>query len=153
MSWFRRRPVTDAAVSQEGVIYEKILPDGRRVRLDGPDAVEADRAGVRAAPREYRGDYPQERTVIVERRGGFFRGLAVLLLFAAFIVAALIATGFWKADIRPGALPTIEVNGGALPKVDVDSKKVVVGTDKREIEVPTIGVTDGKPAEDSTADR
>ena len=36
----------------------------------------------------------------------------------------------------------MSVKGGALPKVDVDSKAVVVGTKKEEIDVLTVGVKD-----------
>jgi hypothetical protein len=58
------------------------------------------------------------------------------------IVAVLFATGFWSADVKEGDMPEVSVKGGALPKVDVDSKEVVVGTKKEEIEVPTVGVKD-----------
>jgi hypothetical protein len=36
----------------------------------------------------------------------------------------------------------VSVKGGELPKVDVDSKAVVVGTKKETIDVPTVGVKD-----------
>lgn len=60
------------------------------------------------------------------------------------VVIVLFATGFWSADVKEGALPNVEVSadGGELPKVDVDSKEVVVGTKKEEIDVPVVGVKD-----------
>jgi hypothetical protein len=39
---------------------------------------------------------------------------------------------------KPGALPEVSITGGALPNVDLDSKEVVVGTAKTEVEVPTL---------------
>ena len=39
-------------------------------------------------------------------------------------------------------MPEVNVEGGALPKVDVDSKEVVVGTKKEQVDVPTVGVRD-----------
>lgn len=141
MPWFRRRQVSD-----DGINYETAAPSGRRGRLVEPVLTDADRSAWRDDGRTY----PRERTVIVERRGGFFRTIGILLLVAALVVAVLIATGFWRADIRPGALPKVEVSGGALPAVDVDARDVVVGTQKREIEVPTIGISNNR---DEAGDR
>lgn len=67
----------------------------------------------------------------------------VLVLLAAIVLAGvLFATGFWSADVKEGAIPTVSVDGGKLPEVDVDSKEVVVGTEKKEIDVPVVGVKD-----------
>lgn len=79
--------------------------------------------------------------VVVERKGPG-RTIAILAIAALAIVGILFATGFWSADVKEGDMPEVSVKGGALPKVDVDSKKVVVGTKKEEIEVPTVGVKD-----------
>ena len=108
------------------------------------------RDGVDVRDANYRdGD---RRPVYVERRGGMGRGLAILLVAALVIVGLLFATGFWSADMKGGKLPDVSVSGGALPKVNVDSKEVVVGTkpttvdvptvdtEKKEIDVPTVGV-------------
>lgn len=75
----------------------------------------------------------------------------------AIVVIGLFASGFWTADVtKRGSLPDVSVKGGSLPDVDVDSKEVVVGTKKTEIDVPkvetkketidvpTIGVKDDK---------
>jgi hypothetical protein len=114
---------------------------------------------------DYRADEPRERvvytddtrdrTVVKRRSGGTV--LFLVLVVAALIVALLFATGFWSADVtKEGALPSVSVNGGALPKVDLQSKEVVVGTTPTNIEVPkvetktetvnvpTIGVKDDK---------
>ena len=82
----------------------------------------------------------RERTVVVEKRSGVGRTIAILLVLALVIVGILFATGFWKADVEGGALPDVDVSatGGALPDVDVDSKEVVVGTKKEEIDVPKV---------------
>ena len=65
-----------------------------------------------------------------------------IALAVAVIVGVLFATGFWSADVKEGALPEVSVDGGKLPAVDVDSKEVVVGTEKKEIDVPVVGVKD-----------
>ena len=87
----------------------------------------------------------REERIAARRRGGGGRALLVIVLLVVAVVAVLFATGFWSAEVRKGALPDVDVSvkGGELPKVDVDSKKVVVGTKKETIEVPTVGVKDG----------
>lgn len=65
-----------------------------------------------------------------------------VVLAIALIVGLLFATGFWSADVKEGKLPEVSVDGGKLPAVDVDSKEVVVGTEKKEIDVPVVGVKD-----------
>jgi hypothetical protein len=94
--------------------------------------------------------YPDERRsvepVIVRRRGGggFFAGLILVL---ALIVAVLFYTGFWSVDVtQTGALPKISINTapGVMPKVDLESKKIVIGSKKESVAVPTVGVQDSK---------
>jgi len=87
----------------------------------------------------------REERIAERRRGGGARALLVVILLIVAIVAVLFATGFWSAEVRRGALPDVDVSvkGGEMPKVDVDSKKVVVGTKKETIDVPTVDVRDG----------
>jgi len=70
----------------------------------------------------------------------------LLGIVAAVVLVGIIlfATGFWSADVKEGALPDVKVSadGGKLPGVDLDSKEVVVGTEKKEVEVPVVGVKD-----------
>ncbi|BBF70639.1 MULTISPECIES: hypothetical protein [Sphingomonadaceae] len=67
----------------------------------------------------------------------------VWVALAAIVIAGvLFATGFWSADVKEGALPDVSVKGGEMPKVDLDSKEVVVGTKTETVEVPTVGVKD-----------
>jgi pseudouridine-5'-phosphate glycosidase len=73
----------------------------------------------------------------VKRRSGGTT-LAIVLVAAIVIVGLLFATGFWSADVKQGAMPEVSVKGGELPKVDMDSKEVVVGTSKTKVEVPKI---------------
>lgn len=84
-------------------------------------------------------DYRNETdTVVVKRRSGGTM-IAIILVAIVAIVGLLFATGFWSADVtKEGALPKIAVEGGALPKVDLDSKEVVIGTKKTEVEVPKV---------------
>jgi hypothetical protein len=85
-------------------------------------------------------DYIKEepRVTVVKRRGAGFT-ITLLLIVAALVVALLFATGFWSADVtKSGALPTVQVNGGEMPKVDLQSKEIVVGTTATKVEVPTV---------------
>ena len=88
---------------------------------------------------EYTTDQNGNR-VVVERRGGAGRTLAIIAAVLAIIAAVLFFTGFWSANVKEGALPDINVSakGGALPKVDLDSKEVVVGTKETTVEVPKL---------------
>lgn len=88
-----------------------------------------------------REDYNAGRTTTVEHRGGPGRAIGIFIVLALVIVAILFATGFWSADVkREGSLPEVKVSaaGGSLPKVDLDSKAVVVGTKDTNIDVPKI---------------
>lgn len=93
----------------------------------------------------------QER--VVERRsgGGIGRWLLILLALLAILAAIGFATGFFSADMN-GRIkaPNVDVSvkGGELPDVDVDSKKIEMGTKKETIEVPTIGVSNGADDKD-----
>lgn len=89
---------------------------------------------------EVRNDPYGDPVVVKKSNGG--RTIAIIIVLALAIAGFLFATGFWKADVRGGDMPAVKVEGGALPKVDVDSKAVVVGTKKEEIDVPTVGVKD-----------
>ncbi len=85
------------------------------------------------------------RPVVVRRRGGGF--LVGLLLLVAIIVALLFFTGFWSADVtQPGSLPKISVNStpGVMPKVNLQSKSIVIGSKQESVAVPTVGVKDSK---------
>ncbi|HEX8402360.1 MAG TPA: hypothetical protein VF628_11720 [Allosphingosinicella sp.] len=68
------------------------------------------------------------------------RKLLAILAIVVLIAIVLFATGFWKANVKEGALPDVDVSatGGKMPEVDVDSKEVVVGTTNTTIEVPKI---------------
>lgn len=45
-----------------------------------------------------------------------------------------------------GELPEVETRGGELPEYDVDAADVEVGTERREIDVPTVDI---EPPEDT----
>lgn len=77
-------------------------------------------------------------TTVVERRGNSGKVIGLVLLVALLVVGVLFATGFWTADVKGGEMPKVAVEGGALPDVDVDSKEVVVGTTKANVDVPKI---------------
>lgn len=84
-------------------------------------------------------DYRNTETVVVEKRRSGGTTIAIVLVAIAVIVGLLFATGFWSADVKKdGALPEVSVKGGELPSVDMDSKEVVVGTKKTDVEVPKV---------------
>ncbi len=99
--------------------------------------------GSRIFPEDTR---PVEPVVVRRRRGGggFFFGV---LLILGIIVAALFYTGFWSVNVaQQGALPKISVNTtpGVMPKVDLQSKKIVISSKQETVAVPTVGVKDSK---------
>jgi hypothetical protein len=106
---------------------------------------------------EYRNE--DGTTTVVERRSSAGLIIGIIVALAVIIVAFLFLTGFWSADVkRSGSLPDVHVSaeGGSLPKVDVHSKEVVVGTKATKVtvpkvestqttvDVPVVGVKDGK---------
>ena len=60
-------------------------------------------------------------------------------------LVALVAVGLWTmvdVDVTGETrLPTVSVEGGQMPDVDVQTGSVDVGSEERVIEVPTIEVT------------
>jgi beta-lactam-binding protein with PASTA domain len=83
-------------------------------------------------------DYRSGEPIRKKRRSGGAT-ITIVLVVIAVIVGLLFATGFWSANVtKDGALPQVSVKGGALPKVDMDSKEVVVGTSKTKVEVPKV---------------
>ncbi len=85
-------------------------------------------------------------------------GLIIVLIIVLLAIAA-VATGFVNLSGKPGELPKVAVEGGALPHMDADvgtvefgSKntsvelpKVQVGTTNENVELPTVNVK--KPGE------
>jgi hypothetical protein len=67
-------------------------------------------------------------TYVEPRRSGAGRFFLILLILAVAIVGVLFATGFWSASVK----------GGTLPTVRVDPKEVVVGSEKKTVDVPKI---------------
>lgn len=88
---------------------------------------------------EYRTNNGTGEPVYVERRSNAGMIIGIIAVIAILIVGLLFLTGFWSAKVtRPGELPKVSVSGGQAPKVDVDSKKVVVGTEKKTVDVPKV---------------
>ena len=85
-------------------------------------------------------DYKNDETDLnrtKSRSAGSIVGIVVII--AVVIVGLLFATGFWSADVtKSGSLPTVAVDGGKLPTVDLKSKEIVVGTTETKVEVPTV---------------
>jgi hypothetical protein len=91
---------------------------------------------------EYRNE--DGTTTVVERRSSAGLIIGIIVALAVIIVAFLFLTGFWSADVkRSGSLPDVHVSaeGGSLPKVDVHSKEVVVGTKATKVTVPKVEST------------
>lgn len=89
------------------------------------------------------------------------RTVLIILALAALVLLVLLATGVLNVNqTREAKLPNVDVSaeGGQAPAFDVDAKRVVVGTtetnvtvpdvdvDSKEtqVDVPVVGVKDGK---------
>lgn len=83
-------------------------------------------------------------TVYVERKSNTGAIILGVIVAAAVIIGLLFATGFWSADVKEGSLPEVSVKGGDMPAVDVDSKKVVVGTKETTVDVPKVETEEKK---------
>jgi len=74
------------------------------------------------------------------------RAILTLLVLAVVVAIVLIMTGVIDIDqTEQAALP--ELDGGQLPEFDVDAPEVDIGTETREVEVPTIDVQSADEAE------
>ena len=57
------------------------------------------------------------------------------------IIALSASLGACTADVEdPGSLPDVDVEGGEMPRVDVDPVDVDVSTDTQVVEVPDIDI-------------
>lgn len=75
-------------------------------------------------------------------------------LATGLILVPAIVLGLTACDVKKteeGKLPDVDVQGGQVPKYDVDSGDVDVGTEKKEMTVPTLD-TD-TPAEDEAEEK
>lgn len=64
-------------------------------------------------------------------------------LITLFCVAVLVVpfAGCRVEQTQEGEMPEVEVTGGQLPEYEVEAAEVEIGTETREIEVPTVDVT------------
>lgn len=89
--------------------------------------------------------YPNEpvrdRDGVVRDRGSVSRPLLILVLVVLALAVVAWLTGLIDFDAS-GELeaPKVEVTGGEVPSVDVDTADIDVGTKTETIEVPTIDV-------------
>jgi hypothetical protein len=71
------------------------------------------------------------------------RFILTILILAVLALIVAIATGFLNLNTS-GQLraPSVEVKaqGGELPKIDVDTEQVVVGTTNSTLAVPEVGI-------------
>lgn len=65
------------------------------------------------------------------------------LIMAVTVAAALPMAACTAKQEEEGELPNVEVEGGELPKYDVDPAKVEVGTDTSVVVTPDVDI---KPA-------
>ena len=61
----------------------------------------------------------------------------------AGLLAALMGLALASCDVdktEEGSLPEVEVQGGNMPEYDVDGPDIDVGTETKEVEVPTVDI-------------
>lgn len=60
-------------------------------------------------------------------------------------LALVLVAGACTAEVeREGELPELNVEGGQMPKVDIDPARVNVGTDTQTVVTPDVDVTPAK---------
>jgi hypothetical protein len=96
---------------------------------------------------------PANRTVYVERSSpSGSRTLLYVIVVAVLLAAVAWALGLFNVDTS-GKLqaPRVEVQGGEVPDVQVETADIEVGTKETTIEVPTIDIE--RPGDDGSAKR
>ena len=88
-----------------------------------------------------------ERTVVREepvvvRRSNNMGWLLALLIIVGLVVAAFAFKLVNIDQISSGSLPKVETTGGSLPKFNVDTAHVDVGTTDTTVKVPTVQTED-----------
>lgn len=71
-------------------------------------------------------------------------GMTVFLVVGAVVVLLAVAwaAGLFSVETEGTlAAPNVEVSGGSVPDVDVNTADITVGTREEVIEVPTVDVT------------
>ena len=69
------------------------------------------------------------------------RAILTLILLAAIVVVVLVMTDVINIRQTGGAeLPAVAVQEGRMPEFDVDTADVQLGTERRQIDVPTVDV-------------
>ncbi|WP_294320421.1 hypothetical protein [uncultured Sphingomonas sp.] len=66
--------------------------------------------------------------------------LGILGLLVLVVAALMIFQVIGIPQTQQGALPQVKIEGGQVPKFDVEVGKVDVGTVNRTVEVPTVKV-------------
>lgn len=79
------------------------------------------------------------------------RSILTIVAVLILLVIVGVATGFINLGARGGDLPSVKVEGGALPTVDADVGDIDVGTKNEVIQVPTIDVDNAR--QDATEDK
>jgi hypothetical protein len=81
-----------------------------------------------------------------------WNGWWIALAAVVALIVIAFATGFFNLDMS-GELraPNVEVSGGEVPDVQLETGEVKVGTEKVTVDVPTVEVTN--PGDDGNANR
>jgi hypothetical protein len=69
------------------------------------------------------------------------RFLLGLIGLAALVLIALLSFGLITINGKPGALPTVKVEGGKAPEVSANMATINIGTENKTVEVPTVTTT------------
>jgi hypothetical protein len=91
-------------------------------------------------------------TTVVRERSNTGRNILIIVLVLIAAVAIAYAAGLINLDTS-GKLkaPSVNVSGGEVPKVQLETAKIDVGTKNETIKVPTVDVT--KAGDDGSANK
>lgn len=68
--------------------------------------------------------------------------MVIKRVMAAALVALAMGAGACTAEVeKEGEAPSVNVEGGSMPQVDVDPAKVEISTDTQQVVTPEVNVT------------
>lgn len=116
-------------------------------------AIDPDRTTYTTTTRTTDGAYVDRRDTVTERRGGGI-GRTLLILLVAAVVLGLIAWALGLLNFDASGeikAPEVKVEGGELPKVQMETGDIDIENKKVTVDVPTVDVD--KVGDDGSANK